>query len=94
MAAPDKRAYASAAFGSQVAYLDATAAIDRDGTGIGRVVRLRPQFNRLAGATHRQFKAAGRTALVRIVGADDGKGEGGEGQWLVSKMIEAPQAET
>ena len=70
------------AFGPDIANLDATHRIDRDGLGICGVLRFGDQIDRLARLAHSDLEAPCRAGLVGMVGADDGEGEGEAAQLM------------
>lgn len=79
----DQCADAPAPLRRDVANLDAAAGVDRDRQRVGWVLGFGPKFDRLPALADGEFEAAGRAALVGVIGADDGEGECGEAQPLL-----------
>ena len=69
----------AAALGRQVSDLDAADAEDGNGARICGVVGLGDELDRLTWLAELDLEAPARAALVGIVGADDGEGEGRAG---------------
>lgn len=62
-----------------VAQLDAAEGIDVDRPAVGWVLRLAAQLDRFARHAKDNLEPPCRTARIRIVGADNGKGHGWSG---------------